>query len=61
MEEAKRPPVAKIFHIYPAMIKLGSYTLLKEDPENILITLYKRPQRFFNGTQKLLLYQEIQI
>ena len=34
---AKRPPspLPKICHSYPTMMKLGSYTLPKEDPENI--------------------------
>ena len=35
---AKRPPFAKIFHTYPTMMKLGSYTLPKEDPKNTSIT-----------------------
>ena len=32
---AKRPPLLKICHTYPTMMKLGSYTLPKEDPKNI--------------------------
>ena len=33
----KRPPLPKIFHTYPTMMKHGtvSYTLPKEDPKNI--------------------------
>ena len=29
------PPLSKICHTYPKMMKLGSYTLPKEDPENV--------------------------
>ena len=32
---AKRPPLSKICHTYPKMIKFVSYILPKEDPENI--------------------------
>ena len=32
---AKSPPPSKICHTYPTMMKLGSYTLPKEDPKNI--------------------------
>ena len=33
---AKRhPPLPKICHTYPTMMKLSSYTLPKEDPKNI--------------------------
>ena len=28
-------PFRKIGHMYPAMMKLGSYTLPKEDPKNV--------------------------
>ena len=35
---AKRPPFPEICHTYPTMMKLGSYTLPKEDPKNISIT-----------------------
>ena len=31
----KRPSLPKICHTYPAMMKPGSYTLLKEDAKNI--------------------------
>ena len=31
-------PLPKICHTYPTMMKLGSYTLPKEDPEKICIT-----------------------
>ena len=31
----KKNPLPKICHAYPAIIKLGSYTLPKEDPKNI--------------------------
>ena len=31
---AKRSPLPKICHIYFAVMKLGSYNLLKEDPKN---------------------------
>ena len=33
--EAKRPPLPKICHTYPKMMKLDSYTLPKEDLKNI--------------------------
>ena len=36
--ETKRPPFPKICHTYPTVMKLGSYTLPKEDPKNISIT-----------------------
>ena len=36
--KAKKVPLPKIFHTYPTMMKLGSYTLPKEDPKNISIT-----------------------
>ena len=29
------PPVTKIHHTYPTMIKLGSYILPKKDPKNV--------------------------
>ena len=32
------PPLTKICHTYPTMMKLGSYSLPKEDPKNISIT-----------------------
>ena len=32
---AKSHPLPKIFHTHPTMMKLGSYTLPKEDPKNI--------------------------
>ena len=28
-------PLPKIFHTYPTMMKLGNYTLPKQDPKNI--------------------------
>ena len=31
----KKAPLPKICHTYPTMMKLGSYTLPKEDPKNI--------------------------
>ena len=31
---AKRPPLPKICHTYPTMMKHGSYTSPKEDPKN---------------------------
>ena len=31
----KRPPLPKICHTYPTVMKLGSYTLPKEDHKNI--------------------------
>ena len=34
----KRPPLPKICHTYPAMMKRSSYTLPKEDPKNISIS-----------------------
>ena len=33
-----QPPLPKICQTYPTMMKLGSYTLPKEDPKNIWIT-----------------------
>ena len=35
MRWAKKVPLPKICHTYPTMMKLGSYTLSKEDPKNI--------------------------
>ena len=32
---SKKAPFPKIWHTYPTMIKLGSYSLPKEDPKNI--------------------------
>ena len=32
---AKRLPLPKIYHTYPTIMKLVSYTLPKEDPKNI--------------------------
>ena len=43
---------SEISHAYPTLMKLGSYTLPKEDQKN---------QYFLTEIQKLLLYQEIQI
>ena len=34
----KKAPLPKISHTYPTMMKLGSYSLPKEDPKNIQIT-----------------------
>ena len=34
------PPVLKICHTYPTMMKLGSYTLPKEDPKSIWLTCH---------------------
>ena len=34
----KKPPLPKICHTFPAIVKLDSYTLPKEDPKNISIT-----------------------
>ena len=31
----QKGPLPKICHTYPAIMKLGSYTLPKEDPKNI--------------------------
>ena len=31
---SKKAPLPKICHTYPTMMKLGSYTLPKEDPKN---------------------------
>ena len=31
----QKGPLSKICHTYPTMMKLGSYTLPKEDPKNI--------------------------
>ena len=33
--EAEKTPVLKTCHTYPTIIKLGSYTLPKEDAKNI--------------------------
>ena len=32
---AKRLPLPDVWHTYPTMMELGSYTLPKEDPKNI--------------------------
>ena len=34
----KKAPLPKICHTFPAIVKLDSYTLPKEDPKNISIT-----------------------
>ena len=44
---AKNSSLPKICHIYPTMMKLGSYTLPRKEPKNILIT----------GNPRILLYQ----
>ena len=31
----KKGPLLKICHTYPTMMKLGSYSLTKQDPNNI--------------------------
>ena len=35
MGGSEKDPLPKISHAYPAMMKVGSYTLSKEDPKNI--------------------------
>ena len=39
-EWPKRSPIPKICHTYPAKIKVGCYTLPKEDPKNTCITRF---------------------
>ena len=36
----KKYPLPKIYHTYPTMMKLGSYSLPKDNPKNIWITWY---------------------
>ena len=59
----KRPDLPKICHTYPAMMKLGSYTLPKEDPKKYMNHVTQRLSSadvaFFTGNQQILLYQEI--
>ena len=63
---AKRPPVPKICHTYPTMIKLGTVIPYPRKIQKI----YKSRdtplqfcwhQHFFTGNQHILIYQEIQI
>ena len=35
MDGGQKVPLPKICHTYPTMMKLGSYTLPKEDPKDI--------------------------
>ena len=62
---AKKPPLSKICHTYPTMMKPQTQlsTLPKEDPENICITWHKSivvlTSAFFQEQSQL--YQEIQI
>ena len=62
---AKRPPLPKICHTYHTMMKLGSYTLPKEDRKiyesRDTLLEFCWHQYFFTGNQQILLYQEIQI
>ena len=61
----KNAPLPKFCHTFPKMVKLGSYTLAKEDPKNTWITWHTLEfcwhQHFFIGNQQILLHQEIQI
>ena len=62
---SKKAPLPKISHTLSTMMKLGSYTLPKENPK-----IYKSHdtsleicwfQHLFTGNEQLLLYQEIQL
>ena len=64
--EAKKPPLLKICHTYPTMMKLGTvipYTkkiqIINESCDTPLNFCWH--QHFSTGNQQILLYQEIQI
>ena len=61
----KSPPPWNLSRI-PKMMKLGSYTLPKEDLKKYIncvthILKFCWHQHFFNGNQQILLYQEIEM
>ena len=63
---AKRPPLPKICHTYPTMMKLGIVISYLKKIQKICES-HDTPsdfcwhQHFFTGNQQILLYQEIQI
>ena len=59
-EWPKRSPIPKICHTYPAKIKVGCYTLPKED-QKIHVSRVLVTSAFFIGNQQILLYQKMQI
>ena len=63
---AKRPPLPKICHTYPTMIKLCTVTPYLKKIQNKCKSRHTPlefcwHQYFFTGNQQILLYQEIQI
>ena len=64
---AKRPPVSKICHTYPTMMKLGTLTTYLNKIQKYMnhVTHHLSPadtkQHYFTGNQQILLYQEIQL
>ena len=62
----KAPPLPKICHTYPTMMKLGTVTPYLKKIQKIYISRDTSPefcwhQHFFTENQQILLYQEIQI
>ena len=60
------PPLPKICHTYPSMVKLGTVIPYLKKIQKIYKSCDTPPefywhQYFFNGNQQILLYQEIQI
>ena len=66
MEGPKRPPIPKICHIYPTMMKLGTVISYLKKIQKIYESRDTRlgfcwHHHFFTRNQQILLYQEIQI
>ena len=62
----KGPPLPKICHSYPTMMKLGAVIpylkkIQKRNKQRDIPVEFCQHQHFFTGNQQLLLYQEIQI
>ena len=63
---AKSPPLPKVCHTYPLMIKLGTAIPYPKKIQKMYQSRDTPPefcwhQHFFTGNQQILLYQEIQI
>ena len=63
---AKRPPISKICHTYPTMMKLATVIPYPKRIQKIYESRdtppeFCRHQHFFTGNEEILLYQEIQI
>ena len=64
--EAKRPPLPKICHTYPKMMKFGTVVPYLKKIQKLYESRdtpleFCRHQNFFTGNQQILLYEEIQI